>query len=123
LRGLAGGDLGRIGKERIEVGSKPALVDDAGELLAEPVAAGVGFQPAVPLGPGGGPAASRLAPGCSDIGRDLKGRNVPAELLAGGSDLVGSKRRAMGRSGPLLGRSAIADDRLAADERGPWVGD
>src|SRR5512146_581599 len=46
---------------------------------------------------------------------------LEAEFLAGRRDLVLAKRRAMRRCRALLVRSAIADDRLAADQARPWI--
>ena len=43
----------------------------------------------------------------------------PVELAAGRGDLVRAERRAVRRLGALLVRRAVADDRLAADQRRP----
>src|SRR5690242_10026875 len=48
---------------------------------------------------------------------------VEPEFLAGGLDLFLAERRAMRRRRALLVRSAIADDRLAADQARPRVGE
>jgi len=59
------------------------------------------------LGPGGtfGPTAcAGCAPFGEDVIRDFERRVVPAELGAGGGDLVIAERRAMGRGRALLVR-------------------
>src|SRR6185503_9833902 len=48
---------------------------------------------------------------------NLEGRMLPADRLAGGRDLLVAERRAVDRVGPRLVGRALADHRLAADER------
>src|SRR5512145_1771953 len=72
------------------------------------------------IGPGV-PRADR-APACQDRLRHIEWDMTPAELLARTLDLFLAKRRAVGRGGTLLSRSAIADDGPAGDERRPVGG-
>ena len=65
-----------------------------------------------------GPCRAQLA----RIGFGTSREHDPAEPLASALDLVLAERRAMGRRGALLLRSAIADDGAAGDERGPIGG-
>ena len=64
-------------------------------------------------------ARRRRAPGIEDCLGHLEMRIAPTQRLAGLFDFVGAERRAVSCGGALLGRGAVADDRLAGDEARP----
>ena len=63
------------------------------------------------------------APGGQHIVRDFERRQVPAKLDPRRGNLVRAERGAMGRGSALLVGRAKADDRLAANEARPRVGE
>src|SRR5690606_9613867 len=65
----------------------------------------------------GGAARARLAPEVEDVRGYFKRRVAPAELLARALDLVGAERRAVHLLAVRFRGRAIADLRLAGDQR------
>ncbi|GAB1459121.1 hypothetical protein MASR2M50_08950 [Thauera sp.] len=125
LAGLAGGDgLGLVddlGEHRGDVGvpvggqlAGHAALELGGELG---VGGAVGGEGGVPLRLERGTLGAGV-PGGVDVGRDVEGRVVPADVGACGLDLGGAERGAMHVVAVLLVGRAGADDGLAADQRG-----
>src|SRR4030095_1640987 len=75
-----------------------------------------------PRAPAFPPAARAPPPRLGDIVGDFERRKVPAKLLASGGDLLRSQGRAVRGGSALLVGCAIANDRLAADQRRPRIG-
>ena len=124
LRGFAGGN---------RVGHRRGLGDDgvgfdgevgwqrAGDAAAEfggldGEGRGVGGELLLPSGLAGG-AGCMGVPGGFDFLRDFERWVGPVEGGAGGRDFGGAERGAVGFVGAGLGRGAVPDDRLAADQR------
>src|SRR5690606_1274512 len=74
-------------------------------------------ETAAPVLADGRAARARLAPEIENVRGDFKRRVRPAEFLARALDLFGAERRAVGLFAVRLGRRAIADVRLAGDQR------
>src|SRR6185437_11227638 len=64
-------------------------------------------------------AASRRAPRAVDLVRHDERRVIPAEVLAGGGDLLGAQRLAVDVVGALEARRALADGGAARDQARP----
>ena len=67
----------------------------------------------------GGGALVGGVPARVDVVGYLEGRVVPADVAAGGGDLLVAQRRPVARLAALLVGRALADECLAADQRGP----
>ena len=65
----------------------------------------------------GGATPPSLQPGFAHVGRNGEFLRIQTEALACGFNLVLAERRAVRRGRALLVGCAIADDRLAADQR------
>jgi hypothetical protein len=79
--------------------------------------AGVGGEAGVPVGFQRAPLGLGV-PGGVDVGRDLEGAVVPADVGAGGGDFGLAERRAVARRGCPACSASRADDGLAADQGG-----
>ena len=124
LAGLAGRDLGGVLRQAMAIGRHRRVQRrriGAGHQGAERGALRAGGQPLRPA-PAHCPAPGRdLAPGGGDLGRDDEGRLGPAQFLPGRRDLVRAQGRAMHRRRALLVGCALADQRLAGDQRGARI--
>ena len=125
LAGFAGGDglglVGDLGEHSGDVGipvggqiAGHAALELGGELG---VGGTVGGERGVPLRLERGTLGAGV-PGGVDLGRDVEGRVVPADMGARGLDLGGAERGAVHVVAVLLVGRAGADDGLAADQRG-----
>jgi hypothetical protein len=85
-------------------------------------AVGAGGETLLPGGALAGAAPAGLPPGGEDRFGNVEGLAVPHQLLARGGDLVVAQSGAVGSRGALLIGRAPADDRAAADQRRPRVG-
>ncbi len=125
LRGLAAGDGARRlhgGGQRVraeagEVGREGAA-HAALELRREGgMGRAVGLEARLPLLLRRGAAGAGVPLGADGI-RDLEGRVAPAERLAGGADLVGAERLAVGLGRAGAPGRTLADGGATDDERG-----
>jgi len=67
-------------------------------------------------------ADARVAPRAEHVFRNFECREIPVEFDTGRCDFILAERRAVRRRRALLVRSAVADDRLAPDQRRAGVG-
>jgi len=113
----------QVGEQLIEIGLEPAVAHLTVDPRQELVLLAAPLQAILPLRMVNRAALSRRAPGGQNVVGDFERGLIPAELDAGRGHFVSAKCGAVGCRRPLLVGSAEADDRLAADQARPRVGE
>jgi len=102
---------------------EPAVVDLAGDAREEFIFFRARFEPPLPFGARKSATPADLAPRGQHVVGDGELLTLQPKLLARRFDFLPAERGAVGRGGALLVGRAVADDRPAADQARPLVGD